>query len=876
MKNAGIPLFFCLIFAVAKAFGQDLGEVPYDIIPKATIHVTSETVSPSWQLIWDDARKMVRDNELDGALALYRELLKDRPGLVEARWELTSILMRLNRDGQALRELEHVIEARPNDIQLLFTLIELLSRSGQCDRAIAVYKRLLTELNYPQKALVYKKNQLAHIPGEMSLARIQEKLGICLDSQKRYSKAVSFFSKALSSEPHRKDLELKLACGLVHAKKAKESLAHFQSLLPQYENDPDFLANYAKALLAVGDPDKAIKMFEKLSALLIKDFKQDHSNRFMDDLSWIVGELVRLYLMDGDVQSAINLLEKMTLDRPAVLDQQHLATLGRLYFASKNYFKTIDTFRALLKRKPDDVEGLLFLARAYERLQLIAPAISIYNSIYHLQPDQDVSMHLVELLLQAEDFDSARTLVAGDLRSALEGSITGRWLLLRACLGSEEPEGIDEELLDEAGDFLGHEDVLVSYVSFATSNGFLSNQVNIRLYGNALLALTDQGEGRRTLLQSGVKMLLDLGQGDLAEKILRQCWAEGRSLWSTEMLLDIYSGENKLDKAVKWIDKALSVYPSSARLKLAQARLLLNMGKAGEVRKLLYSVRIGTNWGQEKILLCRGHTNSISGRYENALGIYGEIIQQASNHLEAHRGRWIVLHAYGLRHDAQAEALGLLGMITGELHAFHRAEGRIKCSGLSHNGCDGEFIDRISTDGKLIPAPGYFLSGLVRTEELPSPKEILNSPLCGAEGEACPLLLALSYEQSECFSEAIVMWFSFLKRHQTYWPGYERLGRIFEGRGQSKRAKDLCYRACKKIRQMRESLGHGEGIYKQSGGPHMPVLVLPEKIDKTGFADKSEITQEGGLEMHGPMDRFMWQKLDHMALESWEAVFCSE
>ncbi|MBW2163752.1 MAG: hypothetical protein JRF43_04740 [Deltaproteobacteria bacterium] len=49
-------------------------------MPQARIQITHEAASPSWQLVWDKARKMVKKNELDGAVALYRELLRNRQG----------------------------------------------------------------------------------------------------------------------------------------------------------------------------------------------------------------------------------------------------------------------------------------------------------------------------------------------------------------------------------------------------------------------------------------------------------------------------------------------------------------------------------------------------------------------------------------------------------------------------------------------------------------------------------------------------------------------------------------------------------------------------------------------------------------------------
>ena len=117
MRNLLVGIFSCLIILAPTANGQDLVKISQNNMPQARIQVTHEAVSPSWQLVWDEAREMVKKNELDGAVALYRELLKDRQGLIEARWELALVLMRLNKESQVILELEHVVEARPDDIQ---------------------------------------------------------------------------------------------------------------------------------------------------------------------------------------------------------------------------------------------------------------------------------------------------------------------------------------------------------------------------------------------------------------------------------------------------------------------------------------------------------------------------------------------------------------------------------------------------------------------------------------------------------------------------------------------------------------------------------------------------------------------------------------
>jgi tetratricopeptide (TPR) repeat protein len=449
-------------------------------------------------------------------------------------------------------------------------------------------------------------------------------------------------------------------------------------------------------------------------------------------------------------------------------------------------------------------------------------------------------MHLVKLFLETENFDQASFLITEDMRSRLENNIMGRELLLDVYLGNGDGEGV-EKLLDSEGDFFKDDDILASYVSLATSIGYTSTQMKFRLYNDALLALADQAEKRKDLLQAGVKLLLGLGQQNMAERVLRYCWSKGRSLWSIDMLIDRYLEKNKCEDAVVLLEEALSIYPSSARLKLKQAYLLLDMGKTDVAGEVLSSICVDDNWkwGEEKRLLCEGYALGLTGRYEEALNLYGEIIQQAPNHLEAHRGRWINFAAYGLGQEADAVALGL-EIVAGKPPFLHSSE-----DGNENN---KRHVPMFVTNGRLMSAPGAYLSGLVRSEELLSPKEILVSPFCETEGEACPLLLALSYEYFENFSEAVVMWLSFLKRHETYWPGYERLARIYEGRGKVESAKKIRYRICCKIKHLRLFLCYGQD-----------------------YSESRTISEEAG-----PSGLWIWQKLDDMALESWEGVFCSD
>ncbi len=794
---AGIfPLFFCLIFVTQTALGQNVGKISQDHIPESKIQVPRGVVSPSWQLVWDKARKMVEENKLEGAIALYRELLKERQGLIEARWELALLLIQTGKENLAIVELEDIVEARPHDLQALFILAGLLSSSGQCDRAISVYNKLQVELNYRERDSGNAKNGLEGIPGGISLARVQEDLALCLESVKRYDESISYLRKVLSLEPHRKDLEFMLARELLCIKRARASLPYFTDLLPQHMDDTVFLTYYAKALLAAGNRGKAIRTLGRIVALSRNNRRGRYTARSMKGLSWAINELVRLYLMDGDVQSAINLLEASLKDHPGLSNQQFLGTLGRLYFASRRYLKAIDTFKILLREKPDDIKALMFMARAYECLQLFTPAISIYEKVSILRPERDNSLYLLRLLLKLGDFDRARIVITRDFHGTIGSNILDKGILLRVYLENGDRKGI-KRLLDREIDPFKDVNSLVSYLAFETTTGYLGTKIKAPFYDEAILSLAGHGEENRILLQAGVKLLSDLGQLDMAKRVLIRSWTEGRSLWSIEALSDLCVKEDNPGEAVSWLEEALAVYPSSARLKLMEAHLLLDMGRPREAERFLSGIYVGNNWrwGREKKVLYEGYAAGLEGRYEEAIGFYREIIKWSSDHLEAHRGRWINLAAYGLWQEADAEKRDLT-IITGEPPRLQAGIGNL-CPDKNNR-----LIPMLVSDGREIPAPGAYLDRSISGEQLPSPEEVINSPFCEVGGEACPLLLALSYEHFRDFPEAVAMWSSFLKRHRLYWPGYERLVRIYQEMGKIESAKRVRRSACNRIRQM--------------------------------------------------------------------------
>jgi tetratricopeptide (TPR) repeat protein len=815
---ASIPLI-CTILLVLNVFipgpgasAQDAGGPHDERIPEGKIEIAPDAVAPAWQLVWEKARDMGRKGSGAGAIALYRELLKDRPGLIEARGELATLLLKSGDRRLAIPEFEQVVEARPNDIQAAFQLAELYRHCGQCDGAVVLYTNLLAKRNDLGILATSSPAQQSPTPEELDLAAVETGLALCYMELQRYEDSITHLQTVLSMEPGRGDLELILAYNLIRLGKEKTAVPHFRNLFPHEKGKPLFLKTYAQALLDIGDLKSAKTVLEEMLHLLQGDDDSVEVRR--EYMPWTVNELVTLYLMDGDTRSAISTLESVGEKSPELLDPPMLKSLGRLHFASHDYLSSLETFETFLKNAPDDREALLFMARAYDRLQLLTPAVEAYKKVLSLGRDAEVLGRLVELLMRKEDFRQAHDFVDDSLRDTMKRSEEGRKTLVTIYIGTGDAQGIDS-ILNEKIELLGKNDVLCAYLSLHAREN-RSEKAGHAAFEQGLRLLAGRREQERLLVQTILQTLSSTHQYGLAVDVLKRCWDADRTLWSIETLAGLLVKNGYvLQDTPEWFEAALKSSLSCDRPSLLLADFYAAKGRIVEAEKLLdwKATDLGSQWRMEQRKLRKAMLACLEGRYGEALDVYGSLLEDAPNHLQARIGRRRTFSAYGLLPEAQAESLGLLLL-----------------TGMDYSGT----APRLFFDGREVMAPGVYLDGSLSDAYLPSSDEVLESSLCQNTGEACPLLVALSFERDGKIPEAIVMWTAFLRRHETYWAGYGRLASLYGQHNDTK-------------------------LVKKQGDIACSLIKLSEK--------------RGG---ENPSGAIPWNSLQQQATEIWQKRFCAE
>ncbi len=110
------------------------------IAPEKNISlVQGEPGSPEWKIIWDNARKLVRDEDFVGAVKAYADLYGIKPNIEEANWEYCKVLLKIEDFRTAGKIIDGLLDKNPNNSDYLLV-----------GGAVAAYKK-----NYPAAIRYY-------------------------------------------------------------------------------------------------------------------------------------------------------------------------------------------------------------------------------------------------------------------------------------------------------------------------------------------------------------------------------------------------------------------------------------------------------------------------------------------------------------------------------------------------------------------------------------------------------------------------------------------------------------------------------------------------------------------------------------------------
>ena len=244
------------------------------------------------------ARQSRRD--YDGARALYRDLIQQDPGCVEARHQLGLIAVQQGQVAEAIEHLEAAVGAAPDDPDIRTSLGEALTMSGRISAAIEhleTARKLsdddpdclsaLGEAYYrcdrSTKAVAIYERLLELEPGSVE---VRGRLGVAIAGLRRghpardLDKAIGLLREGLRANPKVAALRISLARALGDCSRIDEAKAHFNELKKTYPNDIAVWSNLAEFYLLLGEADAGNEYYQR--ALKLAEGNPDYEARVMD------------------------------------------------------------------------------------------------------------------------------------------------------------------------------------------------------------------------------------------------------------------------------------------------------------------------------------------------------------------------------------------------------------------------------------------------------------------------------------------------------------------------------------------------------------------------------------------------------------------
>ncbi len=687
-------------------------EVPLPIqkIPGSKVKIGPQQVTPAWQLIWNRAREMAKQGDLQGAIALYQELLTQRPGLIQAKWELAQLLAKTGQKVQAVNLIEQYLEVWPHKLKARLLLADLLVELGQYDRAQKIYLDLINKFNkkHDNNSIFYIYLQLANI------AFIQNDLELCLN----------YLTKAKAINPKNKNLNLMFSYCLQALGDDQSALIYFKKIESYFKNDPNFLKHYALCLIE----NNKIKKAAKILNLYLKHNINSNNEK------WAQRQLIRLYLMDGDESDAIKALETWLQQKNDPFLERRLA---RLYFANQEYLKALNTFESLLDLYPKDLESLRFIGRIYLLFRLYKPALDIYNQIFSIRPDPDTRFTLIKLYYFTKQYQKALSLLNQDILPRFFISTNDQKILIKIYIKNKQFNKA-RELINNLLSFYPNDiELLKSLLSIEISNGI--NKKNIKTIfnlSNKIISISPES----LIIPKIITKVYEQGYKNFSRKLCINTWLISHSLWSANRIIYIDQKTNDNDLLNDTL-LLIKVVPNNFKLRLTICKYFAKNADIKQL-KIYFPKDIPIFWTRDFDII-RALALVRSGYFRSAFSILSDILTDEPNNILGRKTLYYLYQEEGMDIDAKAQKIGLKIL-----------DPKIKLS----------IFDNIRLSNHILPTPKramqnpQLVSSLTTTELIDLLKDY-------GPNESLSLLLSILYTQKKQIDEAIASFDIFIKNY---------------------------------------------------------------------------------------------------------------
>ncbi len=320
-----------------------------------------------------------REGRLDDALADYRKAQEyageDEPDIL---FETANILVKKGQLVDAGKALAKVLAADDNNVRARYLLSGVQAATGQKEKALAGYQRILADDPDNEEAYVHVSTLFADM-GDFDQA------------EKQLSALVEKSPASFLARYYRGRL--------------RASRKMFQPALEDFDKAAELQPDFDSALIEGAGVLEAMGKNDEAEARYRKVLEASPNNPFVRE------RLGRILILENKIDAALGQYEALKTQSGNNTDFRE--KLGLLYLDRGRFDDAIVEFRFVLSAKPDAQQIHFFLASAYEGKGVAAEAESQYRAV---PPEsgyyRDAMLHLALMLRQGKKFEEASKVTA--------------------------------------------------------------------------------------------------------------------------------------------------------------------------------------------------------------------------------------------------------------------------------------------------------------------------------------------------------------------------------------------------------------------------------------------------------------------------------
>ncbi len=293
--------------------------------------MTIQGQEPVWKKRWDEARNLVRTGQAAAAIAVYDEVLRQKPDLEDATWELVHVLLQVGKKARALSLLEALHENNPGNGRYSLAFASLLVKEGKFDRARPLFEELLTKEGDSTEVL----------RGLITILRQSDDKKELLDMAQRYQRL----------QPDDRQIRLLLAKTAFALNQFELARKNVTPLAEDAAATPEVLRLAAKIDDRLGLVNPAIRYWREVARLVPGD----------KEANTLLGEYYAK--QPGKEQTALSYLLAIKDQKP--LPDQYGYEVGSLYAALGRWQEAIPYLEDFFHRHPDSQKTLRLLISAH-------------------------------------------------------------------------------------------------------------------------------------------------------------------------------------------------------------------------------------------------------------------------------------------------------------------------------------------------------------------------------------------------------------------------------------------------------------------------------------------------------------------------------